>query len=61
MAGSSSAQRCPARGQRVRNRHPLGGWTGEGGSPRMVVVALAFALPGTESSSAFVYGCKGCR
>ena len=28
MAGSSSAQRCSARGQRVRNRQPLGGETG---------------------------------
>src|SRR5581483_1695417 len=51
--GCSSAHRCAARGQRVRNRQPLGGWTGEGGSPAMVVRVLAPA-PGTESSSARV-------
>ena len=61
MAGSSAAQRGSARGQRVRNRQPLGGWTGDGGSPRMVVLARAVAAPGTESSSARVYGCRGCR
>src|SRR5256714_10561986 len=35
MTGSSSAQRCPARGQRVRNRQPLGGWACARGPPRV--------------------------
>ena len=54
MAGSSSAQRGSARGHRVRNRQPLGGLIGDGGSPRMVFLARACGLPGTESSSARV-------
>src|SRR6185437_3363426 len=33
MTGSSAAQRASASGQRVRKRQPLGGASGEGGSP----------------------------
>ena len=33
ICGCSAAQRSWARGQRVRNRHPLGGSSGDGRSP----------------------------
>ena len=53
-SGTSSAQRSAARGQRVRNRQPDGGLTGDGGSPRSVVVARPApgSVDGIESSSA---------
>ena len=51
-------------GQRVRNRQPLGGATGDGISPPSVVaVASGRTLgsgTGIDASSAAVYGCAGC-
>ncbi len=56
MGGSWAAQSSAARGHRVRNRQPLGGWIGDGGSP--LIVAAVRAAPGsvlgTESRSARV-------
>ena len=54
--GSSSAHRSVARGQRVRNRQPLGGLIGDGGSPWMTELARAApgSVDGIESSSALV-------
>jgi hypothetical protein len=61
-SGTSAAQRSAARGQRVRKRQPDGGLTGDGGSPRSVVVfrPAPGSVDGIESSSALVYGCNGC-
>jgi hypothetical protein len=55
-SGASLAHRSAARGQRVRNRQPDGGLTGDGGSPRRVAVARAApgSVEGMESSSALV-------
>ena len=53
--GSCSAQTSCARGHRVRNRQPLGGSTGEGGSPLIVGVRRRLrrrAGPGSGSSPA---------
>src|SRR5580704_14344435 len=54
--GSSSAHRSVARGHRVRNRQPLGGLIGDGGSPSMTELARAApgSVDGIESSSALV-------
>ena len=61
IGGSSAAQTSWARGHRVRNRQPLGGSIGDGGSPLIVVGArfvvlsvLCWSVLGTESSRARV-------
>jgi hypothetical protein len=59
IGGCSATQTSWARGHRVRNRQPLGGWTGDGGSPLIVVGArlvavLCLSVLGTESSRARV-------
>src|SRR5215471_8700857 len=61
--GSSFAHRSVARGHLVRNRHPLGGLIGDGGSPLMVAEARVppGSVDGIDSSSAWVYGCSGWR
>ena len=64
ICGSSAAHRSCAFGQRVRNRQPLGGATGDGISPpsaQPVLGPLTFGSgTGIAASSAAVYGCAGC-
>ena len=54
-----------ARGQRVRNRQPLGGLIGLGSSPRIPTSVLAFSAAGSGIGivliNASVYGCAGRR
>src|SRR3954469_11931917 len=61
--GSTSAQMLSARQQRVRNRHPLGGSVGVGGSPTRTIRARSRSISGSgigaADSNAFVYGCAG--
>ena len=47
---------------RVLNRHPAGGWIGEGSSPSMSpsLTSTVGAGSGIDASSARVYGCRGC-
>src|ERR1700754_1093455 len=61
-SGTSLAHLSVARGQRGRKRQADGGRIGEGGPPCSVAAARAApgSVEGIESSSAFVYGCKGC-
>src|SRR6266446_8915466 len=61
--GSTSEQICWAIGQRVWNRQPLGGFTGDGISPVSRIGRRAASRSGsgtgTELCRTFVYGCSG--
>src|SRR5690625_1243181 len=60
--GATSAQMLVALGHRVRNRHPLGGLSGEGTSPDSSRPEVSRALSptvGAESNRILVYGCAG--
>src|SRR5262245_27140124 len=64
ICGSSSAQRSAARGQRVRNRPPDGGLSGEGTSPPTPGSSSGLVSgsgTGIAESKAAVYGCLGDR
>src|SRR6202000_979173 len=64
ICGTTSAQVCWAAGQRVRNRQPDGGLSGEGCRP--VILTRSRLTPprragGLAESRAAVYGCAGER
>src|SRR5512132_1910956 len=62
ISGSTWAQCSWARGQRVRNRQPDGGSSGDGRSPGTSPDAWAGTVgsgTGIDDSSAAVYGCAG--
>src|ERR1019366_2254385 len=50
-----------AYGQRVRKRHPDGGFTGDGISPRKIIRSAGREKDGTAAISALVYGISGRR
>src|SRR5262245_41516493 len=63
MTGSVETHSSVARGQRVRNRQPDGGATGDGGSP---TTSLTWATTsgsgaGMACSNRYEYGCAGCE
>lgn len=54
-------QRGKACGQRGWKWHPVGGFNGEGISPRMAMNTVFFtSIVGTQASSACVYGSLAC-
>ena len=63
--GSSVAQMSSAFQQRVRNRHPEGGFAGDGTSPSSRITSRSPRADGsgtgTADSSAWVYGCSAAR
>src|SRR5699024_7880914 len=60
-SGSSVTHLSEANGQRVWNRHPVGGSIGEGTSPDKIIRSLfaSGSVFGIADNSDFVYGCCG--